>query len=179
MMHRRRWRARWNARFQTGFLLDALPLARRTRTLKAFYKHDGAVSSAKCAPSHTVGETEARWPPASHTQLPVAPHMSNLIASTHTWKCRTRAHLRSRRPLQVLGASAGGGERYTCKRRPGWGGRVWVKRRRGRREAGGKDNVHVSGSRADGSAAAEEDSGSPSPLQGGNDWKLQLSPCSP
>lgn len=42
-----------------AFLSGALAHARRTQTLKAFYKHDGSVSMSKCAPSHTVGETEA------------------------------------------------------------------------------------------------------------------------
>lgn len=102
--------------------------------------------------------------------------------STHVKPNSINAHLEmphtGASPL-TQAAAGSRGERGRRRRllpvkedRRGVGGGVWVKRRRERREAGGKDNVHVSGSEA-----AEEDSGSPSRSQEGNDWKL--SPCSP
>lgn len=67
-----------------GALTRTHVLQQRTQTLKAFYILDGSVSMTKCAPSHTVLQIEPWFPLASHTQLPVTPHMSDLIASAST-----------------------------------------------------------------------------------------------
>lgn len=96
------------------------------RRLKAFYKHDGSVSVTKCAPSHTVGETEA-WCPSGVTHS--APHTSNLIvyASTHTCKCCTRGAS----PLTHAAVGSVGGCKWRRAILPAW----TIRRAQARRES--------------------------------------------
>ncbi len=80
----------------------------RTKTLKAFYILGDSVSMTKCAPSHTVLQIEPWFPLASYTQLPITPHMSDLIASAsthmHTHMCseaHTHTHTHIHTPVNA------------------------------------------------------------------------------
>lgn len=87
-----------------------------------------------CSISHCGGDGGIDVPRASHTQLAVAPHTSNLTvsASTHTWRCCARGTS----PLTQSAAGSVGGWRWTRATLPA----CTIRRALGRRES---DRKHV------------------------------------